>query len=105
MIAPPMVMGTRERRKPVWKKRHRIQARVTSSKVIVAMAATSAAWYCGIRKGRVCRTPPRNVPAPVIEPRWYGLPRPVRFPVSDRLSEKAMLTPAPIAVANRATNA
>src|SRR5580693_6746429 len=43
--------------------------------------------------------PPRNVPPPVIAPRSRGLPRPVRSPVSDSPSEKAMLTPAPRAVA------
>ena len=53
----------------------------------------------------MCRMPPRNVPAPVIAPRAYGFPRPVRSPVSDSPSEKAMLTPAPIAVASPARNA
>ena len=43
MIAPPIAIDTNERRKPMWKKRHRIQARLTSSKAIVATAATIAA--------------------------------------------------------------
>src|SRR5215470_7424629 len=43
--------------------------------------------------------PPAKVPPPVIAPRRTGLPRRVRSPVSDRPSEKAMLTPAPRAVA------
>src|ERR1700683_1556407 len=49
--------------------------------------------------------PPANVPPPVIAPRSTGLPRPVRSPVSDRPSEKAMLTPAPRAVAAPVKNA
>jgi hypothetical protein len=43
MIAPPIAMEMNERRKPVAKQRHRIQARATSSKTIVASAAASAA--------------------------------------------------------------
>jgi len=43
MIAPPIAMEMNERRKPVAKKRHRIQARAASSKTIVASAAASAA--------------------------------------------------------------
>lgn len=49
--------------------------------------------------------PPAKVPPPVIAPRSTGLPRPVRSPVSDRPSEKAMLTPAPRAVAAPVKNA
>src|SRR5580658_1421320 len=49
--------------------------------------------------------PPAKVPPPVIAPRCTGLPRPVRSPVSDRPSEKAMLTPAPRAVAAPVKNA
>ena len=49
--------------------------------------------------------PPRKVPPPVIAPRSTGLPRPVRSPVSDSPSEKAMLTPAPRAVAAPVKNA
>ena len=49
--------------------------------------------------------PPTNVPPPVIAPRSIGLPRPVRSPVSDSPSEKAMLTPAPRAVAAPVKNA
>src|SRR5580700_1233488 len=49
--------------------------------------------------------PPANVPPPVIAPRSIGLPRPVRSPVSDSPSEKAMLTPAPRAVAAPVKNA
>jgi hypothetical protein len=41
----------------------------------------------------------------VIAPRWSGLPRPVTSPVSDRPSEKAMLTAAPMAVARPAKKA
>lgn len=55
------------------------------------------------RKG--VEDPPAKVPPPVIAPRSTGLPRPVRSPVSDRPSEKAMLTPAPRAVATPAKNA
>jgi hypothetical protein len=33
-------------------------------------------------------------------PRTHGLPRPLNFPSSDMPSEKAMLIPAPMAVAN-----
>ena len=51
------------------------------------------------------KMPPRNVPPPVMEPRTNGLPRPVRSPVSESPSEKAMLTPAPIAVASPVKNA
>src|SRR5580700_1704565 len=58
-----------------------------------------------IRNGRVWKMPPRNVPPPVIAPRSRGLPRPVRSPVSDSPSEKAMLTPAPRAVAAPVKNA
>ena len=43
MIAPPIAMDTNERRKPVPKKRHRIQARVTSSNAMAARATISAA--------------------------------------------------------------
>ena len=49
--------------------------------------------------------PPAKVPPPVIAPRSTGLPRPVMSPVSDRPSEKAMLTPAPRAVAAPVKNA
>jgi hypothetical protein len=42
MIAPPIAMEMNELRKPVAKKRHRIQARATSSKAIVASATASA---------------------------------------------------------------
>src|ERR1700729_3919402 len=58
-----------------------------------------------MRNGRVWKMPPANVPPPVIAPRSTGLPRPVRSPVSDRPSEKAMLTPAPRAVAAPVKNA
>jgi len=105
MMARPSVMEMNERRKPVLKKRQRTQASVSSSNPIAASASSSAARYYGSRNGSVCRTPPRNVPMPVIDPRRHGLPRPVRSPVSDRPSEKAMLTPAPIAVASPARNA
>ena len=46
-----------------------------------------------------------NVPRPVIAPRTNGLPRPVSSPVSERPSEYAIETPAPIALARPATNA
>ena len=69
MIAPPSATETNEPRKPVPKKRERIQESVRSSKAITATATISAARYCGIRNGSVCRIPPRKVPAPVIEPR------------------------------------
>jgi hypothetical protein len=69
MSAPPIAIEANERRNPVWKKRQRIQARAVSSKVTVATATMSAAPYSGIRKGSVCRMPPRKVPAPVIDPR------------------------------------
>src|SRR6266540_2002520 len=52
------------------------------------------------QKRSVWKTPPMNVPPPVIAPRTSGFPRPVRSPVSDSPSENAMLTPAPSAVAN-----
>src|SRR6266567_6698071 len=52
-----------------------------------------------MRNGSVWKMPPAKVPPPVIAPRSTGLPRPVRSPVSDSPSEKAMLTPAPRAVA------
>jgi hypothetical protein len=42
MIAPPSAMDTNERMKPVPKKRHRIQARLTNSKAIVAGAVVGA---------------------------------------------------------------
>jgi hypothetical protein len=42
-----------------------------------------------IRNSSACRTPPRNVPLPVIVPRSAGLPRPVKSPLFDRLSESA----------------
>ena len=64
-----------------------------------------AAWYWSIRNGSVWKTPPMNVPPPVIAPRSHGLPRPVNSPVSDRASEKPMLTAAPIAVARPAKKA
>ena len=38
MIAPPRVMEAIERRNPVWKKRQRISARLTSSNAITTMA-------------------------------------------------------------------
>ena len=41
----------------------------------------------------------------MIDPRTYGFPRPVSSPVSERPSEKAMLIPAPIAVAMPAMKA
>ena len=66
MITPPSVMEMNERRKPVPKNRRRIQASVKSSNVIAASAPSTAAWYWGMRNGSVCRTPPRNVPEPVI---------------------------------------
>jgi len=58
-----------------------------------------------IRNGSVWKTPPTNVPPPVIAPRCQGLPRPVYSPVSDSASEKPMLTAAPIAVARPAKKA
>src|ERR1700751_5734914 len=58
-----------------------------------------------MRNGRVWKMPPAKVPPPVIAPRSTGLPRPVRSPVSERPSEKAMLTPAPRAVAAPVKNA
>src|SRR5215469_7023798 len=58
-----------------------------------------------MRNGKVWKMPPAKVPPPVIAPRSTGLPRPVRSPVSDRPSEKAMLTPAPRAVATPVKNA
>src|SRR5215472_11579648 len=58
-----------------------------------------------MRNGRVWKMPPAKVPPPAIAPRSTGLPRPVRSPVSDRPSEKAMLTPAPTAVATPVKNA
>src|ERR671937_1776309 len=57
------------------------------------------------QNGRVWKTPPTNVPPPVIPPRTNGLPLPVRSPVSDSPSENAMLTPAPSAVASPVKNA
>jgi len=42
MIAPPSVMEMNERRKPVLKKRQRIQASVRSSNAIAARASSSA---------------------------------------------------------------
>ena len=73
MIAPPSVTEANERRKLVSKKRERIQAKASSSNATVITAAISAARYCGIRNGSVCRIPPANVPAPVMAPRRYGL--------------------------------
>src|SRR5215211_1959443 len=58
-----------------------------------------------MRKGSVWNTPPTNVPPPVIAPRSQGLPRPVNSPVSERASEKPMLTAAPMAVARPAKKA
>src|ERR1700722_14533152 len=58
-----------------------------------------------MRNGSVWKMPPANVPPPVIAPRSAGLPRPVMSPVSDSPSEKAMLTPAPRAVAAPVKNA
>jgi hypothetical protein len=60
MIAPPRVTDATDRRKLVSKKRQRIQASATSSKAIVTTATSSAARYCGIRNGSVCRIPPRT---------------------------------------------
>jgi hypothetical protein len=68
MIAPPRVMETNERTKPVLKNRQRIQASVSSSNPIAASASSSAARYCGMRNGSACRMPPANVPPPVIAP-------------------------------------
>jgi hypothetical protein len=68
MIAPASVTEANERKNPVWKKRPRIQASVRSSKATVMTATISAAPYCGMRKGSVCKMPPRKVPTPVIEP-------------------------------------
>src|SRR6266567_5305841 len=48
-----------------------------------------------MRNGRVWKMPPAKVPPLVIAPLSTGLPRPVMSPVSDRPSEKAMLTPSP----------
>ena len=73
MITPPSVMGMNERRNPVPKNRRRIQASVRSSNVIAASASSTAAWYWGMRNGSVCRTPPRNVPEPVIAPYLYAV--------------------------------
>jgi DNA-binding CsgD family transcriptional regulator len=69
------------------------------------IAALIAGPQPGIRDGRVWKMPPANVPPPVIAPRSTGLPRPVRSPVSDSPSEKAMLTPAPRPVAAPVKNA
>ena len=69
MITPPSVMEMNERRNPVPKNRWRIQASVRSSNVIAASASSTAARYWEMRNGSVCRTPPRNVPKPVIAPR------------------------------------
>jgi len=105
MIAPPSVTEISEPRKLVPKNRRRITAKARSSSAITATATSTADRYWGMRNGSVCRMPPRNVPAPVIAPRRYGRPRPVRSPVSESPSEKAMLTPAPTAVASPARNA
>src|ERR671918_1090724 len=83
MIKPPSVIEANEARKPA----------------TTATAGISAVRYWGIRNGSVCRTPLREVPTPVIDPRTYGLPWPVRSPMSESPSENVMLTPAPIAVA------
>jgi len=60
----------------VWKKRQRIQASASSSQAMARTAAASAVRYWEIRKGRVCRIPPRKVPRPVIAPRSSGLASP-----------------------------
>src|SRR5215208_3086305 len=52
-----------------------------------------------MRKGRQWKTPPAKVPTPVMAPRASGRPRPASSPVSESPCEKAMLTPAPRAVA------
>ena len=99
MIMPPSVTEANERAKLTSKKRQRSNARISSSKATTAIAKMIATLYVGIRNGSVCRMPPTKVPAPVIDPRTNGFPRPVSSPVSDSPSEKAMLMPAPIAVA------
>src|SRR5919197_702639 len=58
-----------------------------------------------MRNGRQWKTPPANVPPPVMAPRTTGRPRPVSSPVSESPSENAMLTPAPSAVARPAKKA
>ena len=78
---------------------------MSSSAATTTTAALIAAPKPGIRNGSVWKMPPANVPPPVIAPRSTGLPRPVRSPVSDSPSEKAMLTPAPRAVAAPVKNA
>jgi hypothetical protein len=62
-------MEANERRKPVWKKRQRMNASVSSSKVMTKTAATRAARSSVIGKGSVWRMPPKTVPTPVIDPR------------------------------------
>ena len=58
-----------------------------------------------ITNGSEWNTPPSAVAAPVMTPRTMADPRPVCSPVSERASEKPMLTPAPSAVANPTTSA
>src|SRR6201997_2939374 len=105
MMAPPTVIARNDLAKLVWKKVWRSQDRTSSSVATTAIAAATAAPKPGRRNGRVWKMPPRKVPPPVIAPRSTGLPRPVRSPVSDSPSEKAMLTPAPRAVAAPVKNA
>ena len=105
MIVPPTATATNDRAKLVWKYLCLSQASVSSSVATTTTAAPIAAPKPGSRNGSVWKMPPANVPPPVIAPCRTGLPRPVRSPVSDNPSEKAMLTPAPRAVAAPVKNA
>lgn len=97
--------GANERRKPVLKKRHRIQARTHEFEGDRGRRYGERRMVLRDQERQGCSTPPRKVPAPVITPRSQGLPRPVRSPVSDSPSDKDMLTLAPIAVASPAKKA
>src|SRR5262249_13608038 len=65
----------------------------------------AAVTNAGIRNGSVWPTAPTNVIRPHTLPRSQGLPRPLNLPSSERPSEKAMLMPAPMAVARPTSNA
>src|SRR5919112_4783301 len=77
------------------KKRQRTHAMATSSMATTTIATVRATRNCGMRNGNECILPPRSVPAPVINPRRQGPPRPVSSPSSESASETAMLMAAP----------
>ena len=73
----------------------RIQVITASSSTTTTNARMVAVRKCGIRYGRVWKTPPRVVITPQIVPRIHGAPRPVSEPLSDKPSAMPIEMPAP----------